>query len=108
MLKVGEAESRTAILDKGKVLVEGLKRAGQQLSRDKLIATLEHMYEYETGLTPRLTYGPNRHIGALGAHIVALDLATQQFVAGSAWIAPEECRSMGGEGKKVGKGGVAL
>jgi ABC-type branched-subunit amino acid transport system substrate-binding protein len=72
-----------------KVLVEGLKRAGRSLSRHKLIATLEKMHAYETGLTPRLTYGPNRHIGALGAHILALDLAAQRFGARSAWIEPE-------------------
>jgi ABC-type branched-subunit amino acid transport system substrate-binding protein len=60
-----------------KVLVEGLKRTGRTLSRATLIATLEKMHAYETGLTPRLTYGPNRHIGALGAHILALDLAAQ-------------------------------
>jgi ABC-type branched-subunit amino acid transport system substrate-binding protein len=69
-----------------KVLVEGLKRAGRGLSREKLIAVLEKMYQYETGLTPKLTFSQNRRIGALGAHIVSVDLEKQKFAAGSEWI----------------------
>ncbi|MBI4290031.1 MAG: ABC transporter substrate-binding protein [Betaproteobacteria bacterium] len=69
-----------------KVLVEGLKRAGRGLSREKLIAALEKMYDYETGLTPKLTYGPNRRIGALGAHMIAVDLAKREFKVAGEWI----------------------
>ena len=38
-----------------KIFVEGLTRAGKDLSREKLITTLEGLYEYETGATPRIT-----------------------------------------------------
>lgn len=68
------------------LLVEGLKRAGRDLSREKLIAALEGLYEYETGLTPRLTYGPNRRVGASGAYIVSVDVEKKQFVPASGWI----------------------
>ncbi len=69
-----------------KILVEGLKRAGKDLSREKLIQSLEGLYQYQTGLTPAITYGPNRRIGANGAYVVAVDLKEKKFVAASGWI----------------------
>lgn len=72
-----------------KLLVEGLKRAGRGLSREKLIAALEKLYDYETGLTPKLTYGPNRRVGALGAHIMAIDLEKRIFLSNSQWVGLE-------------------
>lgn len=69
-----------------KVLVEGLKRAGQDVSREKLIAALESLNHFETGLTPAITYGPNRRIGATGAYVVSIDLEKRQFVPTSEWI----------------------
>jgi ABC-type branched-subunit amino acid transport system substrate-binding protein len=71
------------------LLVEALKRAGQDLSREKLITALEGLYEYRTGLTPPLTYGPNRRVGALGAHIVAVDVEKKQYAATGAWVSAE-------------------
>lgn len=57
-----------------KLLVEGLRGAGRDLSRLALVDALEALYCYQTGLTPPLSYGPNRRIGARGAHVVAVDL----------------------------------
>ena len=68
-----------------KILVEALKRAGKDVSREKLIQSLEGLYEYQTGLTPAITYGPNRRVGAMGAYIVAIDLNGKQFVPASGW-----------------------
>lgn len=68
------------------LLVEGLKRAGRDLSREKLITALEGLYEYETGLTPPLTYGPNRRVGAAGAYIVGVEMDKKQFAPASGWI----------------------
>lgn len=72
-----------------KVLVEGLKRAGRDVSREKLVAALEKMYQYETGLTPKLTFSANRHVGALGAHVVAIDLEKSNFSSASEWVGPQ-------------------
>jgi ABC-type branched-subunit amino acid transport system substrate-binding protein len=69
-----------------KVFVEGLTRAGKDLSREKLITSLEGLYEYETGITPRITFGPNRRVGAAGAHVVAIDLAEKQFATANGWV----------------------
>ena len=68
-----------------KILVEGLKRAGKDVSRETLIQSLEGLYEYQTGLTPAITYGPNRRVGAMGAYIVGIDLNGKQFVPASGW-----------------------
>src|SRR6185369_12954989 len=47
------------------VLVEGLKRAGKDLSRDKYIDAIESIQDLDVGLGPqfRLQYGPKRHKG---------------------------------------------
>lgn len=66
-------------LASAEILVEALKRAGRDVSRESLVATLEALYDYETGLTPPVTYTPNRRIGAEGAYVVAVDLDEKQF-----------------------------
>jgi ABC-type branched-subunit amino acid transport system substrate-binding protein len=61
------------------VLAEGLKLAGRDLSRAKLVAALEGLHGFESGLTPPIGYGPGRRIGALGAHVVGVDLQAGRF-----------------------------
>jgi ABC-type branched-subunit amino acid transport system substrate-binding protein len=72
-----------------KILVEGLKRAGRNLSREKLVASLEKMYDFDTGLSPRITFDANRRIGARGAHIVGVDLEKRDFAPVGKWMALE-------------------
>lgn len=69
-----------------KILAEAIRRVGKDLSREKLIQALEGLYEYQTGLTPAITYGPNRRIGAMGAYIVKVNLKEKQFVPTGGWI----------------------
>ena len=63
-----------------KVFVEGLKRAGRDLTRESLIASLEQLYQFATGVTPPISYARKRHIGSTGAHILAVDAKTRTFV----------------------------
>jgi len=70
-----------------KMLVEGMRLAGRELSREKLIGALEGFYEFNTGLTPRMTFGPNRRTGARGAYVVTVDLEKRGFTPVSEWIA---------------------
>jgi len=58
----------------GLLLVEGLKRTGRDLSRRKLIATLETVQGFDTGLVPAVSYNADRRIGAMGGYLVAVDL----------------------------------
>lgn len=69
-----------------KILAEALRRTGKELSRERLIATLEGFYDYRTGLTPAITYGPNRRVGASGAYVVTVDLQGRRFLPAGGWI----------------------
>lgn len=61
------------------VLEEGLKRSGRSLSRAKFAESLEKLFAFESGVTPSISYGPNRRVGVLGAHIVQVNLETHSF-----------------------------
>lgn len=69
-----------------KVLVEGLKRAGRDLSRARLVSELEGLSDFQPGLMPPISYNATRRIGALGGYVVALDLRRKGFGEASKWI----------------------
>jgi ABC-type branched-subunit amino acid transport system substrate-binding protein len=72
--------ARTA-LAAAKLLAEGLRRAGRDLTRAKLIDAIETIQRFETDDLPTLSYGPRQHIGFTGAQIVPFDLARRQLLA---------------------------
>ena len=78
--------SQISAVGAAEILIEGLKRVGKDLSREKLVNQLEGFYGYKTGLTPAITYGPNRRIGALGAYVVLLNTAKRQLEPAGLWI----------------------
>jgi ABC-type branched-subunit amino acid transport system substrate-binding protein len=61
------------------LLSEGMKQAGRDASREKLVTALEGLHDFDTGLTPRLSFGPGRRLGLSGAHVVTVDLPDQHF-----------------------------
>ena len=71
------------------VLIEALRRAGRDVSRDRLITQLEALRQWDTGFAPPVTYGPNRRLGARGAYVVKLDLAKKTFEPAGGWVAVE-------------------
>jgi ABC-type branched-subunit amino acid transport system substrate-binding protein len=80
-------QARLAALAAAKLFVEGLRKAGRDLSRVRLVEGLESLYGFETGVTPRLSYGPNRRIGARGAHVVTVDVENQTYTpVGGGWF----------------------
>ena len=80
-------QARLAALAAAKLFVEGLRKAGRDLSRVRLVEGLESLYAFETGVTPRLSYGPNRRIGARGAHVVMVDLVNKTYKpVGKGWF----------------------
>jgi ABC-type branched-subunit amino acid transport system substrate-binding protein len=81
-LRVSQASAIVA----AKVLIEGLKRVGKDVTQERLIQELEKLHSFRTGLTPSLTYGPNRRRGATGAHIVMVDLKEKRLVPVVDWI----------------------
>ena len=76
-LPPGHLQGQLAALAAAKLLEVGLRGAGRTLNRERLVEAIEALYRYDTGLTPPLTYGPNRRIGAMGAHLMKVDLVNK-------------------------------
>lgn len=63
-----------------KAFVHALKQSGRELSRDSLRAALESLYEFETGVTPPLTFGRGRRIAAPRVYVATIDRTSGDFV----------------------------
>jgi branched-chain amino acid transport system substrate-binding protein len=57
----------------GKVVEEGLRRAGRDLTREKLVGALETLREFDTGVTFPITYTKDRHEATTQAAIVRIN-----------------------------------
>jgi ABC-type branched-subunit amino acid transport system substrate-binding protein len=69
-------------------LREALTRCGREVSREGLIAALEDLRGFDTGLGPALTFGPDRRIGAIGAYIVTYDPRQGTLAPAGGWVSP--------------------
>lgn len=85
----GHAAAQASAIAAAKILVHALELSGKDLSRERLVTVLEGLYEFDTGLMPKITFGPNRRIGVLGAYIVTIDPEKKLFPATVEWIAAE-------------------
>jgi branched-chain amino acid transport system substrate-binding protein len=54
------------------VFVEGLKRAGRDLTREKFVAALESMKGFNTGFLPPQSFSPTDHEGTKQMHFVKI------------------------------------
>lgn len=61
---------RTSSYAAAKVFVEGLRRSGRELSREKFTAMLNSLKDYRTGSLRPLTFAGNRRVGLSGAYLV--------------------------------------
>ena len=86
-LQSTHAAAQASAIAAAKILVHALELCGKDLSRERLITVLEGLYEYDTGLMPKITFGPNRRIGALGAYVVTIDPEKKLFPATLQWVA---------------------
>ena len=68
------------------LFLDGLRRAGRDVSREKLVEHLESTTEYRTPLAQPLRYGPQRRIGALGGHVVTPSADAKAMRPASGWI----------------------
>ena len=77
--------AQLAALAAASVLAEGLRRAGRDLSRERLVRALETLSDFDPeGFAPRVSYGPGRRVGARGSYVLALGA---QGEAALAWVA---------------------
>ena len=52
------AAAQASAIAAAKILVYALERCGKDLTRERLVTTLEGLYEFDTGLMPKITFGP--------------------------------------------------
>ena len=72
-----------AALSSASLLLTALNSSGRQLTQERMLAALETLYRFDTGLLPPATFGPNRRVASAGAHVMsAADPAR------SVWIEP--------------------
>jgi branched-chain amino acid transport system substrate-binding protein len=64
-----DAQSYAAAL----VFMEGLRRAGRELTRDKFVEALETIRNFETGILPPITFSPTQHDGGRLAKFFTYD-----------------------------------
>jgi ABC-type branched-subunit amino acid transport system substrate-binding protein len=69
------------------VLVEGIKRMGARATRARLIAAIETLRGFQTGVLPPLTFRPGQHIGSRASVVVRPDKARGLIVLGD-WRTP--------------------
>jgi len=70
-----------------KLMCEGIRRAGKDLTREGLVKALETLKDFSNGVNPPCTYGPGYRIGASAARIVKV--SGGKFVSQSEWIYPK-------------------
>ena len=61
------------------VLTEGIKRAGADVSRRKLVAALEELRQFDAAPLPSLGFTPARHIGRSGTAWIAIERERRRF-----------------------------
>lgn len=73
-----------------RVFVEAVKSSGRGLNRAALVSGLERLRDFDTGVVPPLSFGPNRRVGAVGSYVVGIDFERMGYVPLSGWIVPKE------------------
>ena len=73
-----------------KVFLEAMKLGGKRLNRATLIGSLEQLQDFKTGVTPPVTFSPNRRVGSTASYIVGIDLSKMQYLPLTERRAPKE------------------
>ncbi|MBZ5537781.1 MAG: ABC transporter substrate-binding protein [Acidobacteriia bacterium] len=73
-----------------KIMVEVAKRSSRQITRAQLIQSMEKLRDFQTGVVPPVTFGPNRRVGCSGSYIVGIDLKNKRHVPFSEWMVPRD------------------
>ncbi len=72
----------------GTVCAEGLKRAGQNLTREGFVNALETLKNFETGIVGPITFGPNVRAG--NRSVAIMEVKDHSFVQISGWVSPSQ------------------
>ena len=71
----------------GAMFVEGVKRAGKDLTREKLVEAIETFKDYDNGCLPPQTFGPNNRISSKKAFFVKVKEG--KLVRITDWLEPK-------------------
>lgn len=82
----GDLATRISALSAAKLLIEALRKAGRELTREKLVAICEQFYQLDLGQMRPVSFGPDRRVGTTGAHIVGVELRTSGLTLPSRWV----------------------
>jgi ABC-type branched-subunit amino acid transport system substrate-binding protein len=88
-LPAEHVSAQLAALAAAEVLIEGLKRTGRDLDRERFVEALEGLHRFATGYAPPVSFGAGRRVGARGAYVYSLDPAGRQLVPPGVWIDAE-------------------
>jgi len=80
------AAAQSTALAAAEVLIEALRRAGRDLSREALVDQLESLNGFATAYAPPFTFGPARRLGARGAYVVRVE---ERALNGAGWVSAE-------------------
>jgi branched-chain amino acid transport system substrate-binding protein len=62
-------------------VVEGLKKAGKDLTPDNYVKALESIKNYDMGgMCPNITFGPKRHVSSFSSLVLKADAKKKRFV----------------------------
>jgi len=73
-----------------RTFVEAVTAGGRRLNRTALVASLEQLRDFRTGIVPPLSFGPNRRVGATGSYVVGLDLRAKEYKPLSGRLVPRD------------------
>ena len=87
-LSLSHSQAVVSTYSSAKILVEAMRLSGRGLDRKKVTAALEKFYQFDTGLTPPITYTKNRRVGAKGAYIYSFNpqMKDPSVLAAAEWI----------------------
>jgi hypothetical protein len=69
-----------------RVLVESLRQAGADVTRVELVQALEALRDFDTGVSPRVTFGVDQRVGVQGAQLVRVSPESGRLQSASPWI----------------------
>jgi ABC-type branched-subunit amino acid transport system substrate-binding protein len=73
VLETSRIAGQWSALCNARILVEGLKRAGRDLSRENLVEALNGLHDFSCGYKQLVSFAPGRRVGIDKVHIVTLD-----------------------------------
>jgi ABC-type branched-subunit amino acid transport system substrate-binding protein len=82
----GDVVTRRSSLSAAQLLVEALRKAGRELTREHLITRCEQFYNFHLTQMAPVSFGADRRVGRSGAHIAGVDLEKGSLFLPAQWI----------------------